>query len=510
MIYVAEITAAIDASGTLATFYHATDGFATTPADTPANTYVSARLKNPGNLRREMFSGNRVFGAVRAGFGEIVLINVDGGVDAYKDYGFDGQKIVLYACESEAVPAYPSGFTKVFELRMRDVVVSLSDLRIRLRDRLDELDKPLLQNIYGGTGGVDGVAARKGQRRPRQYGYAKWTTPTLVDNTILLYQFTDNALYGYSITNPPKVYDSGVEITYNGTDYTSEADMIANSPAVGQFRMYPAGGYVRLGSFAYSVTGYTPPVSYSGTGTVLKQVALDMGVATGDINSSDVTAADALATSGAIGWHAAGTDVTALQCMSEIAEVQGLWFGFDRLGSLRMGQLITPTGTAIYSFTLQNCTSVERGTPGDMAVPIWQLTYNYERNWTPNPRVAGSLSADVLYDRSQAWRQLIVSDSAIKDKHKAAEVLVRNAPTEYNTNTTTMTTEANRVLSLFKADRDLVKVKTQFALALLAVDLGSVVEVRINRFGFDAGKKFVVVAVQFDLSTGSAEYSLWG
>ena len=50
-----------------------------------------------GTMRRELFSGTRVTGAVRPSFGELVLINADGGLDAWMGYGISGAKVV---CES--------------------------------------------------------------------------------------------------------------------------------------------------------------------------------------------------------------------------------------------------------------------------------------------------------------------------------------------------------------------------------------------------------------------------
>ena len=95
-IFVAEINVAVDDIGTLQTHYACSgEGFATRPGDTPANTPIPPTLLDPGSLRREMFSGDRPFGAVRPAFGEVSMYNGDGRYDAWEHHGFDGRDFVL-------------------------------------------------------------------------------------------------------------------------------------------------------------------------------------------------------------------------------------------------------------------------------------------------------------------------------------------------------------------------------------------------------------------------------
>ena len=79
MIFVAEITAAIDSSGTTQTFYITSgNGFVTKPSDTPSDTSVYPRLIDPGTYRRELFSGGKTFGAVVPSYGSVTIANADG------------------------------------------------------------------------------------------------------------------------------------------------------------------------------------------------------------------------------------------------------------------------------------------------------------------------------------------------------------------------------------------------------------------------------------------------
>lgn len=500
MIYVAELTAAIDAAGTEQTWLFATQGFATRPADTPANTVARARLKNPGNLRRELFSGNRVFGPVRAGFGEVVLDNTDGALDIFATYGFDGHKFILR--RGEIGQPYPAAWIDVLRLTMRDVLLSLTECRIRLRDRLDELDRPILQSIYSGSGGVDGDAAAAGRRRPRMYGKPKYIQPVLVASSLLLYQASDAGFDNGNISQV--VYDRGDALA-QGADYADVADLLAHSPDPGQYRLLRAGGYLRLGSQATAVTLHRASARGSALGNCLRDCAIDAGIQSGDINAADVAAIN---NGPSVGYFASG-DETALAAMTDMAQCGGVWFGFDRLDGLRMGRLTQPSGEPVITFTKYNCQLLDRSAPGDTAVPIYRVVFKHSRVWSPNAALATSLTAEQVRDRQTEYQQTVIESSAIQLKHALAGELQRAAPTA-EIGPAAATAEASRLLNVFSADRDLLRLRCRLNSTFLALDLGQLVRVVHHRFGLNAGKLFIVVAVQMDFASDSIEITLWG
>ena len=138
--FVAEITLVVDAIGTTQLFVFATSGFATAPSDTPASTVVSARLANPGNVRRELFSGARVAGGVRPSFGELVLHNTDGALDIWATYGTSGGKVVVrYGPEGGA---YPGAYTVAYVAYIHALRADFADVRLVLRDRAYLFERP--------------------------------------------------------------------------------------------------------------------------------------------------------------------------------------------------------------------------------------------------------------------------------------------------------------------------------------------------------------------------------
>jgi len=107
-----EITAAIDAAGTLTTLYLSDNHFVTAPNDTPANVAFKQALKEPGSIGVHAYSdGKTTGGATKLETGEIVVINVDGQFDEWLDYGFDGRAVTIrYGTGG----AYPADFQTIF------------------------------------------------------------------------------------------------------------------------------------------------------------------------------------------------------------------------------------------------------------------------------------------------------------------------------------------------------------------------------------------------------------
>ena len=81
-------------------------------------------------------------------------------------------------------------------------------------------------------------------------------------------------------------------------------------------------------------------------------------------------------------------------------------------------------------------------------------------------------------------------------------------------NSTTFNLFKTAYFSLFGVERDQVVVEcllTPDNLSdLMAIDLMSVVEVKIPRFGFNAGKKFRVINLSYKLASQKVEFVLWG
>jgi hypothetical protein len=341
MIYIVEITAAIDAAGTTTVLRYASKAYTTKPTDTPANTFYDDRITNPASISRSLYSNGTTSGASRVNYGAVELSNVDGGLDYILPYSFDGRSLVIKIGNDG--DAY-SSFVTILAGTMEQVEFTFSKVTILARDKLAIVDMPLQTTLYAGNNalpdGVEGVADIAKSPKPLLYGQVFNIAPVMVNSSKLTYQINDGAIQ--SVSN---VYDKGIALTA-GADYANVTTLHAALPASGTFITCLALGYIRLGAVP---TGLLTCDATQGAASsnrtvaqVLKAMALKAGIASGDINSSDVTALDT-ANNSVIGIWIDGAD-SAMVTMDKVSQSIGAYFGFDAMGVLRMGLFTAPSG----------------------------------------------------------------------------------------------------------------------------------------------------------------------
>lgn len=595
----AEIVAATDAAGTTTTLRFGTAAHTTTPSETPASVFFDPRIKPLSSISRAMWGGGS-YGQSKIGIGDIQLSNADGALDAIKDYGFDGRALTLRLGEPGA--AYPAGLPIVFKGTIEQAEFTWGQASFRLRDRLFELAKPLLQNRYGGTNvlpaGLDGGAQdSKGKPKPRIYGKVYNISPPLVNTSLLTYQVSDAA-----ITTVDAVYDRGAALTAGGERRLATLGIASvtrtfTTPASGStLTTSPAHGYTTgdpvtvattgtlpaplnttttyfarvlaastvsmhttraaaiagtgaivyttagtgvhnisntrtlAGSFdwssnatgSYLVLGSTPSGALTAdvTGSsaanstcaqILEQIALDMGIAAGDISAADVTALDT-ATTAVLGIYCDDT-ANALDAMDQIAASVGAWYGFDRLGVLRMGRLVAPGGSPAATLTTTEIIDgrIERIANPDAGrgLPQWRVTVQHSRNYTPQPSdLAGSVTALRRAYLALGYRASQAEDATIKTQYLLAPELARST---LLTTEAAAAAEAARLLALYKVKRETYQATVRLDATLAqSLDLGAVVALQIPRFGLAAGKNMVVLAIDADYALNTLTLTLWG
>lgn len=480
------------------------------PSGVSAHVAYTPRIKQPANMRRDIFGQGRTGGKSQIGYGELVLNNHDGGLDGFIDYGFDGREIEIIVGDVE--PYQNPVFTTMMKGTMEQARINRREVSIRIRDRQELFDVPIQTNKYAGNNslpnGLEGVEGDiKGQPKPLTFGKVFNVAPVQVNTSRLIFQVNDGA-----INTVDAVYDRGVSLT-KGADYTSQSDMETTAPAAGNFRVWPAGGYFRLGS---SPTGQvTADVTQGAAASdrtaaqVMKNVALLIGISSGDIDSGDVTALDT-ANSAVIGLFI-DDEQTAIAAMDDVANSVGAWWGFDANGKLRMKQLTVPSGPALVTLTEAEIISIDRIETGDTGagIPVWRTITNYKRFWVKQDSdLAGSVTDARRGELKNEWRTVVDSDSAVKTKHLLAEEVVFDTLLSVASDAAT---ENTRRLTMYKTRRDRFEVRAALTPEMAAnIDLGIVVQVEHNRFGLSAGKLFRVIGVQFDLRNNRVDLTLWG
>jgi hypothetical protein len=497
------------------TLRYSTQGYVTGAGDIPAHTYYEGRIKQPGNIQRSVFGNGATFGASKVGYGEVVLVNNDGALDAFLTYGFAGFGITIQRgvqAPNQSVPTWSTVLTGT----MDSVDFSWSEVSIKVRDRQQELTKPLQATRYGGTNslpnGLDGVATDiKGNGRPILYGRVYNIAPPLVNTTRRIYELSEDV-----IQSVDAVYDRGTALTA-GAAYSSQADMETNAPTAGQYRAWlnAAGSYIRLGSEPVGTVTVDATqgaaVANRTPAQLMKQVLIKAGILNADITAADVTALDTAATYDCGYWVTDSGDTTGIAVMDALSNSVGAWWGVDRLGKFRMGQIVAPlSGNSIGTLTAIDIIKIDRVRSSDQGggVPSWQVKLNYARMFTVQSDLAAAVPTALKSDRAEEWRTVLANDASIKTQWpKAVEV-------ELNTHLISATdaaAEATRRLNLYKVRRDTLQARVKLPDALAAsIDLGATVMVQLNRFGMSAGKAFLVTGIRTDLRNNIFDLTLWG
>lgn len=340
------------------------------------------------------------------------------------------------------------------------------------------------------------------------YGQCRGVSPPCVNTSKLIYQISSKALQAVNA-----VYDRGVALT-QGSSYFSQADMEANAPSAGQFRVWFAGGCFRLGSTPAGTV--TADAAQGGTAAdrtcaqIIKSILLQAGVPSGDISSADVSALDAQCNY-VMGVYAAhGTDTTGTTLLDEVANSIGAWWGVDRLGIFRMGRIVLPTASSVGVLTGLEILSIDRTNTSDQGagVPAWSVSVGYGRLYTPSTDLAGSVSASEKARMAEEYRRSIVTNPATKTINAYSPELVFDTQI---INEADATAEANRRLTLYGSRRDMLQLRVRLDANLSAViDLGQVITVQLPRYGLSSGKKFLITGIRTDMQNNIFDLTVWG
>jgi len=495
---VVEIETTIDAIGTVETHYYSTSGFSTKPTDAPANTYVAPRLKSAGNFRRELFSGTRVTGSVRPSFGEIVLFNNDAGLDAWLGYGVSGGKVTVRMGDETA--AYPAGYTTLYIAYAQHIIADFSEIRIRLRDRLNLLEQPLVTASFAGTGGLEGTTAMAGKLKQWVSSDPGWFPPILIDAASQLYFVQSTGTGG--LASGFKIYEGGLEIT-RGTNYPDAATCLSTSPSAGQARFWFGVGedgpvYVRLGSVPVSDLrvfglGYQP----SGSQWALHSIAEIAGITGGSGPA-------------VVGAQLVDDSRTIMQVMEDACVSQFAYFGMTRLDAFVSGVFSAPGVTPLKTFNQHNAKGWRRDPVLDMDAPVWSLNVSAGRTWKSNLVSGASATYKDYMSRDPWWCSFSKQDAAIKTANPGAIATVVEINGRDFQNSFAQSLFSDAYFALYGVRRDFYTCTVPLSAETVGLDLHDTVEIKLPRFGLDAGKNFRVITQQIDCDRREITYGMWG
>lgn len=525
----------------------ATRTYSTGPDDTPANTVYAGAMLNAGELKRQMFDNGGTIGKPATNVGFFEIGNADGSRTNWIDYGVGGRAFRLYAIDSVA-----SAFsTKVllFAGTLRGFASSdvRKSLQLRVRDKLELLDKPVLADlfgprVYGGTttsGGAanprDGDANLKGQPHPRGYGDILKISPPLVNRFSLIYETGSNIA-----TSNIVVYDGGVALTNDGTELDING-LIAATIAPGHYKttseMFRLGGAPSktiTADYQSNASAWSSSKDSYEPGPLAKIILLDCGIASGDIDASSF---DEIKSGSSAGVYRCGVYIddlttTILDAVSQILASVGAAItstADDKFKAAVLSSLPLPAdATAAAALTLPQHVAVDTFTERDIdqsdasfqifaspqaegdGVPAYCINLKWAPYQTTQDKgnLATSLNDGQILDLASPFRQTASLDTSIKSLHPLAQTL------EFETQLTNeigAQAEAARRRVLYGRPRNLVSITVAMDRFIreATIDMGDVVAIDIDHFGWSP-KFFYVVGIHLRFGERKVTLTLWG
>ncbi len=253
-------------------------------------------------------------------------------------------------------------------------------------------------------------------------------------------------------------YDQGVALT-QGADYTAIRDMLANAPAAGTYRVWPAGGYFRLGSSPAGQVTADATQGAAPADRTCAQLCRQMVL-------RRLTAADLIeqgfidldkANSAEVGIYI-DAEMTISAALDVLCRSVGAWYGFDNLGKFRIQRLEIPSGNPITTLTNAEGLTVERLATNDAGrgVPAYRVILDYDQNCTVQTSgLAGSVPLDRRNWLKDPYRTVKSEDLSVQTKHLLAPEL------HFTTNladSAAAQAEADRLMPMYSTRRDLMAV----------------------------------------------------
>ncbi|MGI4856762.1 MAG: hypothetical protein ACRYHA_07525 [Janthinobacterium lividum] len=493
MIIAVEVDAHHLAKGMLETLRFAEEGFVTRPADDPPNAWFEPVIKRAPTLDRLLFDEAGTYGASKVTLGNVVLVNVDGSLDALvTDYAFDGRR---YRVRMGNPGQLYRDWQTVMAGTLSDVIVNNTSLELVIQDRLADLAKWQRPSYAGNNVLPDGVEGTKddlkGQTKPRVYGRVWNVAPVFVNTAKLVYQVSDTQCV------IDAAYDRGIGLS-RGPDYRDIPDLLAVPPGPGQYRCFL--GHLRLGSMPVGEVTCDAISPQTRPADLLMAVACDAGLVVADIDQVDVDQLNALAAPGVGVW--ADADVTTQTLMDALAGAIGAWYGFDRLGRLRMGRIDAPVGPPRAAWGRDAILAVNVRSAG---IPAWKVNVRFAQNGTVQNDVGGAVPAARVAWLAQPSRIATAENAARKIPWPHASEITFDTPL---IDEEAAMREAVRRLDLYGVRRSTFDVDIPLS-ELGAVDLGDVVQIVTPRFGLER-RLLRVIGINAGYDRGMAALVLWG
>ena len=491
--FLVEVTPYNLADATTSTLYYSTHGFQSKSSDDPANQPFDARVITALNVERSLVRGNSLGGISPITVGEIAFNNADGGLDnLVDDYSWDGRDVrVLMGGKDFGYDDY----SLIFKGTVDQLEYDLDTIRLRARDLLFKLDKPIQGSRYLGTGGNNGGADLAGKPQPLLFGDVFNIPAVLLDPANLVYH-----VHAGAIASIVAVRDKGVALT-----------VTTGTPGSGSYRASTASGRFQLGAtpsgrVTADVKGHLEGgVQASITSDIVRVIASTYASLTaGEVDLGSFGGVSTIAPN-TVGIFIDTTDRTVRDVVEELMTGIGGFAAFNRFGQMQIGVITAPTGSNDASFTASMVFEFARES---FQRPVDKLAVGYRKNYQvqTGDDLAGSVNASARSEFAQEFRKVELQATSITSTHlvPAEPIFVPGLFAEQ----AAASTEASRQLTIYASARSIFRIMVKSDAAQL--ELGNKVQLTQARYGFDSGRQLVIVGMSEDFERGEIVLELFG
>lgn len=474
------------------------------PTDTEKpNIYYEGRVQTPLRVERLMPVVPEEARRVQRQFGEVEINNSDGALDSIvQNHAVNGRQVRILI--GPAMGAYAE-FGEIANLVATRWTGDIDTVRLSLRDRSFNLELPLQENLYGGSGGADGTAEIEGKSKPQAYGRLRNITPILIDPVNLIYQWHDGAVFAVD-----DIFDRGAALTSSGSDVADYTALVSESVSLGQYATANAVGMFKLGGVPDGLLTLdgrgdaTPDYADTFDVIALRVLLVKAGIAAQYVDSASFAGVAALGGEMGIYIHPDERPTTADVLDRLLSGVGGWWGASRRGGRIRAGRLTAPeTRTPTVYLTEDDILEI---TEVPVSLPRWRHRRTYQPNWTPQrgEDLASSVTAARRQFLVEEQRVVVKADSGVRARHRQA--LDEPPSASLYENETHAQTLADAEFALHSVDRRGFDVRIGRKAFLR--DLQSIVRITYGRLGLATGQNFAVIGIRDEAFNTSIR--VWG
>lgn len=465
-------------AGVETTRYLSTRPYVTGPADTPAHQKYSPALATAGGVKfTEQLS---LEGEASLSAGDVEIHNFNGERDSWLNDVWDNRSLKAYIGD-------PRWARADFRLIFNGTVATLGApssrdvLTLKLRDKLQQLNTPLIETKLGGT------TQNKDQILPLLFGEAHNITALFTNPTTLEYQVHNTA-----VEDIFEVRDNGLPVSITKTNATGK--FVLNQQSAG--------------AITVSAQGDKGDGTYRNTvAALIQRIATGYGKASQRFTSGDLDATNLAAFASAhpqpVGAYFSDRTNVLVACQLLAGSI-GAQMVMSRAGLLRLIQIsLPPSGTPV---EVRERQMVERSlTIVDRPEVKASVLLGFNKNYTVQADLVTTIPQEHKDLFAKEWLTSTQSDSTVATKYRLDTepvqkdtALLRRAEAD---------AEALRQLNLWKVARTVYRFQAT-ADMLLLLELGSACTIYNRRYNLQAGATGMVIALTPDWATGRVEVSV--